>query len=254
MLGLGTGAGGTAVGDARPRIAGGACGLELSRDPRALRSGGAPALAVAPVVFNGRIDPAGDDDRFVLAVTPGQRLRIKVVAYEAGSALDAVLRVVGNGGSALANADDTTTPLPPLNGQPQSLVIPDPSLELTVPGGTNEITLVVRDLEDRGGVGFPYRIVVEPLIPDFQIVLNDSEVSIPRGGTAAVGVTVQRRGYTGAINATIVDPPAGLSVRSGHDRRGPDHRCTLGIGGGRRLVSRRPDQARRPGAGSQRAN
>ncbi len=174
-----------------------------------------PALAVAPVVLNGRIDPAGDDDRFVLAVTPGQRLRIKVVAYEVGSALDAVLRVVGNGGSALANADDTTTPLPPVNGQAQSLVVPDPSLEFTVPGGTNEITLVLRDLEDRGGVGFPYRIVVEPLVPDFQLVLNDSEVSVPRGGTAAVGVTVQRRGYTGAINTTFADPPAGLSVRSG---------------------------------------
>ena len=44
----------------------------------------------------------------------------------------------------------------------------------------------LRDLEDRGGVGFPYRIVVEPLLPDFQIVLKDSEVSVPKGGTAAV--------------------------------------------------------------------
>ena len=174
-----------------------------------------PVRSVAPVVFNGRVDPAGDDDRFVLAVTPGQRLRIKVVAYEVGSALDAVLRVLGNGGAALANADDTTTPLPPVNGQAQSLVIPDPSLELTVPGGTNEITLVLRDLEDRGGVGFAYRIVAEPLLPDFQIVLKESEVSVPRGGTAAVEVTVQRRGYTGAIQTTVVDPPAGLSVRSG---------------------------------------
>ena len=38
--------------------------------------------AVAPVVFNGRIDPPGDEDRFALAVTPGQRVRIKVQAYE----------------------------------------------------------------------------------------------------------------------------------------------------------------------------
>ena len=74
-----------------------------------------PSRAVAPVVLNGRIDPPGDDDRFVLAVTPGQRLRIKVQAYEHGSALDGVLRVLGNGGSVLANADDTTIPLPPKN-------------------------------------------------------------------------------------------------------------------------------------------
>ena len=55
-----------------------------------------PVRAVAPVVFNGRIDPAGDEDRFTLVVTPGSRVRIKVHAYELGSALDAVLRVEGN--------------------------------------------------------------------------------------------------------------------------------------------------------------
>ena len=52
---------------------------------------------------------------------------------------------------------------------PQSLILPDPSLDFTIPGGTNEITLVMRDLENRGGIGFPYRIVVEPLFPDFEL-------------------------------------------------------------------------------------
>ena len=58
----------------------------------------APPRAVAPVVLNGRIDPPGDEDQFALAVTPGQRVRIRVQAYEHGSALDAVIRVLGNGG------------------------------------------------------------------------------------------------------------------------------------------------------------
>ena len=129
----------------------------------------APVRAVAPVAFNGRIDPPGDEDRFVLAVTPGSRVRIKVQAYDLGSALDPVLRVEGKGGSAIANADDTTIPLPPKNGMAQSLILPDPTIETTVPGGTNEITVVIRDLERRGGVGFPYRIVAEPLEPDFEI-------------------------------------------------------------------------------------
>ena len=127
----------------------------------------------------------------------------------------ACLRVLGNGGSVLANADDTNIPLPPKNGQPQSLALPDPSLEFTIPGGTNEITLVMRDLENRGGIGFPYRIVVEPLFPDFQLQANDSQVSVPRGGTAAVGVTVRRKGYSGPITVTVADPPAGLTVRPG---------------------------------------
>ena len=85
-------------------------------------------------MLNGRIDPPGDEDRFVLAVTPGQRLRIKVQAYELGSALDAVLRVLGNGGSVLANADDTTIPLPPKNQQPQSLIASRPVARFDRPG------------------------------------------------------------------------------------------------------------------------
>ena len=48
-----------------------------------------PVRALAPVVFNGRIDPSGDEDRFALVVTPGSRVRIKVHAYELGSALGA---------------------------------------------------------------------------------------------------------------------------------------------------------------------
>ena len=152
---------------------------------------------------------------FKLVVTPGSRVRIKVHAYELGSALDAVLRVEGNGGASIANADDTTIPLPPKNNVPQSLILPDPTLEMTVPGGTNEITVVIRDLERRGGVGFPYRIVAEPLTPEFELQVNEPQVSIPRGGTAAVGVTVKRKGYTGPIHVTVADPPAGLTVRPG---------------------------------------
>jgi hypothetical protein len=174
-----------------------------------------PVRAVAPVVFNGRIDPPGDEDRFKIIVTPGSRMRIKVHAYDLGSALDAVLRVEGNNGAAIANADDTTIPLPPKNNVPQSLILPDPGLEMTVPGGTNEITVVIRDLERRGGVGFPYRIVAEPLVPDFELQVNEAQVSIPRGGTAAVGVTVKRRSYTGPINVAVADPPAGLTARPG---------------------------------------
>ncbi len=68
--------------------------------------------AVAPVVLNGRIDPAGENDRFVIAVTPGQRMRIRVEASEFGSALDGVLQVLGNNGSVIANADDTNITLP----------------------------------------------------------------------------------------------------------------------------------------------
>jgi hypothetical protein len=175
-----------------------------------------PVRAVAPVVFNGRINPAGDVDRFVLAVSPGEKLRIAVQASEFGSALDALLRIRGNDDTMIANADDTNVPLPVRKGQqPQTMVLPDPSLELTVPGRTGQITLEIRDLEGRGGAGFPYRIVVEPAGRDFELVLDDSQVAVPRNGTATMGVTVRRKGFDGPIGLAVTDPPAGLSVRGG---------------------------------------
>ncbi len=63
-----------------------------------------------------------------------------------------------------------------------------------MPSGTTEMTVVIRDLEHRGGVGFPYRIVAEPLGPEFELATGESEVSVPRGGTAAVARDRQAQG------------------------------------------------------------
>ena len=71
-----------------------------------------PVRAVAPSCSTAGSTRRATDDRFVLATTPGQRLRIKVEASELGSALDGVLQVLGKSGSVIANADDTTIPLP----------------------------------------------------------------------------------------------------------------------------------------------
>jgi hypothetical protein len=177
-----------------------------------------PLKAPSPVVLNGRIDPAGDEDRFIVAVTPGQTYRIRVSAANLGSALDGTLQVLNAAGAVVAQADDTTIPGVPIKGQnqnPQGLISPDPSVNYNVPAAVTEITLSLRDLEGRGGVGFPYRITVEPVSSGFQLNLADSQISVPKGGTAAVPVTVVRRGYTGPISLSVANPPAGLTFRSG---------------------------------------
>lgn len=178
-------------------------------------AGAAPVRAAAPVVFNGRIDPPGDEDKFVLAVTPGQRLHVAVEASQIGSALDGVLQVQGAKGAVIANADDTTVQIPGAPAGQGTIALPDPALDLTVPGGTSEVTLVLRDLEERGGLGFGYRIVVRPIEPTFELTVTDPQVNIPRNGTAALGVTVKRNGYDGPIALTVADPPKGVTVRPG---------------------------------------
>jgi hypothetical protein len=175
----------------------------------------APVKAVAPVIFNGRIDPPGDEDRFAVSVRGGQSLHIAVEASQHGSALDGVLQVLGPKGSVIASADDTSIKVPGQPAAQATIVFPDPSLDFSVPAGTSEITLSLRDLEERGGVGFPYRIVVTPVIPTFELSTNEDQMSIPRGGTTAVGVAVTRKDYGGPIELTVADPPAGVTFRKG---------------------------------------
>lgn len=173
---------------------------------------GPPVRAAAPVVLEGRIDPPGDEDRFVVVGPSGQKLRVAVEAASLGSALDAVLQVVGPDGKALATSDDTTTAGPP--NQPARVSF-DPVLEVAVPTGQTELTIVVKGLEKQGGPGHAYRVRVVPVEPEFDLELASSETSVPRKGTAAIEFKVQRRGYNGPIGVEVLDLPAGLSVRRG---------------------------------------
>lgn len=184
--------------------------IRESSDPLA-----GPVRGVAPVVFNGRIESPNDEDKFALSVTPGQNLRIKVLASEFGSALDGTLQILGPNGAVLAAAEDTTIPPAVPKGQKKVAggISPDPSLDFAVPAGVTEIQLALRDLIGRGGVGYPYRIVIEPITQGFELGVNEGQVSIPRGGTVAIGLTVQRKGYDGPIAVTIANPPAGLTTR-----------------------------------------
>jgi hypothetical protein len=180
-----------------------------------------PVRGVAPVVFNGRIDPAGDEDRFLLAVTPGQSLRVRVHAADIGSALDGTLSVRNAANDQqVASGDDVTVPPTGLRGQPRKgpgATSADPTLDVTVPGGVTELALVLRDLAGHGGMGYPYRIEVEPATPAFDIQFtNDDHVNIPKGGTVVVPLTVVRQGHGGPIEVTIADPPPGLTVRPAH--------------------------------------
>ena len=63
-------------------------------------------IAAAPVAINGRIAAKGEQDRYRLAVTPGQTLRFDVLARRIGSALDGVLSIQNEQGAELVGNDD----------------------------------------------------------------------------------------------------------------------------------------------------
>ena len=179
-----------------------------------------PARGTAPVACHGRIEAPGDVDSFVVAVTPGQKVRVAVEAAALGSLLDGVLQVKGPDGAVLANGDDSALPtrakIPPADPKKPAILSVDPEVTVAVPAGASEITVTLRDLGGDGGPGYPYRIVVEPAPPGFALMAtNVDQVNIPRGGTAAIACEVERRDFDGPIALAVLDPPPGVTVRPG---------------------------------------
>ena len=163
----------------------------------------APPVRVAlPVTLNGRIDPAGDVDRFVIVAKSGTRLRATVHASDLGSALDGVLTLYDREGRQVAQGDDAPALEVPAPGQglrPTGIAAPDPIVVFAIPDGEDSVELRIADLANRGGVGYGYRIVVEPAQPEFAVELETAEVHVPRGGSIAVPVALSRRDYDGPI-------------------------------------------------------
>ena len=180
----------------------------------------APVRAALPAVYNGRIETPGDTDAFAIAVVPGSKVRVVLEAASLGSMLDGVLSVQALDGKVLASNDDSSLPtrakLPPDDPKKPPILSVDPEVTLTVPPNTSELTVSLRDLNGNGGPNFAYRLTAEPVTPGFTVAVSTTDqVNIPRGGTAGIGVEVDRRDFNGPITLTIANPPPGVTVRPG---------------------------------------
>jgi hypothetical protein len=101
----------------------------------------------APLVINGRIDAAGDVDRFKFKSAADQKLTIDVAAGRFGSKLDALLILNDTNGVVIQQNDDAAGS--------------DARLDFDAKKDT-EYLLAIRDLTDRGGENFGYRLSVRP--------------------------------------------------------------------------------------------
>ncbi|MGD9723880.1 MAG: hypothetical protein AB7O59_20960 [Pirellulales bacterium] len=158
------------------------------------------AIAAAPVAINGRLAAAGEQDRYRLAVSPGQTLRFDMLARRAGGPLDGVLSIQNEQGAELAGNDD----------RPNTS---DPGLDFAVPKDVTSVLVAVRDLQGRGGADFVYRVQVTPVgQPDFSATLETDRLLVPKDGTAVARVLVQRLGYDGPVKLSLANLPAGITV------------------------------------------
>lgn len=159
-----------------------------------------PQLVAAPVGVSGALAAAGEEDRYELPVKPGQKLRFEVFAQRFGSPLDGVLTVYGSAGNALQSSDDRAGSS-------------DPILEYTVPAGMMSMQVGVKDMQERGGHNFLYRIEVrDAAAPDFSLNVAVDRLNIPAGGTQVLQVQAARMGYNGPIDLNLAGLPSGITV------------------------------------------
>jgi len=169
-----------------------------------------------PSVVNGRIAKEGERDRYRLAVQPGQKLLLELQARELGtSRLEGILTVYDSNGKKIDSAGDKPLPEDVFAIQGTSRTSSDPFLNLTVPPDAHEIVVTVEDLAMRGGPYYGYRLIARRQAEDFKLSINSPYVNIPAGGTVAISVSADRRGYDGPIQLTIPNLPKGVRAEGG---------------------------------------
>ena len=188
------------------------------RDPETIESRSEKGRRLAGgTVVNGRISQAGEIDRYRLSVRPGEEWMIETQAAILGtSQLYTLLVVRDQEGRKLGSAGDQPPEELLSNISTRAETFGDPALGLTVPEGVSELEVSVEDLLGRGGGGFGYRLVARRQSGDFILRLDDTHVNVPRGGSAAVSVTLDRRGFEGAIRVVAEGLPDGVVAEGGN--------------------------------------
>jgi len=182
-------------------------GVRVSQFPEVIETAAKDPVQQFPAVpsaINGRLSAAGEQDRYLLVVKPGDKLRFDLFAERVGSPVDAVLELLNDKGGRLAINDDAAGTA-------------DPQLNYTVPAGVEKIIVTLKDVNGGGGRRCIYRIAVTTLGPaavaDFTFKLERDRHNVAQGDRLVVKVTADRRGYNGPIKLAFDSLPDGVQTQ-----------------------------------------
>lgn len=163
-----------------------------------------------PVIVNGRIDRAGDQDVFRFKGRAGDVIVAEVFARRLNSPLDGKLALTDAKGTAIATADDNDD-----KGAGLETHHADPRLEAKLPAdGTYYLHVV--DTQRKGGAAYAYRCRIGPPQPDFALRTVPASLNLRPGMTTPITVYAMRRdGFAGDIEVVLKDAPEGFAVGGG---------------------------------------
>jgi len=161
-------------------------------------------LPEGPVAVSGKLLTPLEEDRYVVPVKSGQKVKLEVQAERLGAPLDVALVVRNPAGGEVARAEDGPNTL-------------DPVLDYTAPADAKSIVIGVLDGQGRGGPRGIYRLVVTPLPTkkaDPVLLTTAQRVNVPDGGAAVFHVGIDRGAYSGAVELSAENLPAGFAVEN----------------------------------------
>lgn len=152
-----------------------------------------------PAVLNGRIDKAGDKDRWTCEWKKGEEWMIESQSVRLGSPLDPVIVVTDSQGREVAKSADG----PAL----------DPVVRVKAPED-GEYTIVVADrFRSRGGWENAYRLRVVRSSPSVRLEVLADAFNVDRGATGKIAVQVIREGgFKEPVTLAIEGLPAGVDA------------------------------------------
>lgn len=155
-----------------------------------------------PGHLSGRIQQAGDVDRFVFESKKGQKWEVAVQSDKLGFPLDATLRIEDATGKELAKNDDANNSA-------------DPSLVWTAPSD-GKFTAVISSLLRQGGSNYIYRLSVTEPRPSFRVTIAANNFNGSPGKTNEFKATVTRlHGHNGKLVFEASGLPADVSLVAG---------------------------------------
>lgn len=150
-----------------------------------------------PASLNGVLAKAGDSDYFTFELTQGQKLQFQGNSRCIGSAADLELLLFDADGREVRRVDDVE--------------LEEASFAFNA-GKAGPHRLQVRDMSRDGGAEFAYRIDVRSGGPQFQLLLEPSDLTIPQGTFQPLPIKVTRTDFGGEIQLELRGAPAGMTL------------------------------------------
>lgn len=161
-----------------------------------------PLAVTIPTTICGVIDEATDEDTFKFSAKKGEVLVIAAEARSLGHPLDTVITVFDKDGKSLGESDDAVR-----NKADSRLVF---SVK-----ADGDYTVRIRDLFEKGGWRFAYRLSIRPRQPSLKLTLKADVFKATPGTPLEIPITIARNdGFKEEVMVSALGLPEGATVES----------------------------------------